>query len=252
MSADVTFYLVAIPAIILLGLSKGGFVGVGALALPLLALVMSPVQAAAIMLPLLLIQDAVGVWAFRKTWDKASLIVLLPGAVIGIALGYLLAARVSEDVVLAVLGAISIVFALYRLWLHSKGSQAIAETAKGAPAIVGVLLGVGSGFTSQIAHAGQPPFQIWVMPKRLPRDVLVGTTAIYFAVVNWVKVPAYLALGQFTHENLMISAILAPVAIASTMAGVRLVRKVSSERYEVIIYWLMIIVGAKLIWDAVV
>lgn len=252
MSADVTFYLVAVPAIILLGLSKGGFVGVGALALPLLALVMSPVQAAAIMLPLLLIQDAVGVWAFRKTWDKSSLLVLLPGAVIGIVLGYLLAARVSEDVVLAVLGAISIVFALYRLWLHRKGTQAIADTAKGAPTIVGVLLGVGSGFTSQIAHAGQPPFQIWVMPKRLPRDVLVGTTAIYFAVVNWVKVPAYLALGQFTHQNLMISAILAPVAILSTMAGVRLVRKVSSERYEVIIYWLMIIVGAKLIWDAVV
>jgi uncharacterized membrane protein YfcA len=252
MSADVTFYLVAVPAIILLGLSKGGFVGVGALALPLLALVMSPVQAAAIMLPLLLIQDAVGVWAFRKTWDKSSLLVLLPGAVIGIALGYLLAARVSEDVVLAVLGAISIVFALYRLWLHRKGTQAIADTAKGAPAIVGVLLGVGSGFTSQIAHAGQPPFQIWVMPKRLPRDVLVGTTAIYFAVVNWVKVPAYLALGQFTHQNLVISAILAPVAIVSTMAGVRLVRKVSSERYEVMIYWLMIIVGAKLIWDAVV
>jgi uncharacterized membrane protein YfcA len=212
---------------------------------------MSPVQAAAIMLPLLLIQDAVGVWAFRKTWDKSSLLVLLPGAVIGIALGYLLAARVSEDVVLAVLGGISIVFALYRLWLHAKGTQAIAETTKGAPAIVGVLLGVGSGFTSQIAHAGQPPFQIWVMPKRLPRDVLVGTTAIYFAVVNWVKVPAYLALGQFTHQNLTISAILAPVAILSTMAGVRLVRRVSSERYEVIIYWLMIIVGAKLIWDAV-
>lgn len=251
MSAGVTFYLVAVPAIILLGLSKGGFVGVGALALPLLALVMPPVQAAAVMLPLLLIQDAVGVWAFRKTWDKSSLVVLLPGAVIGIGLGYLLAARVSEDVVLAVLGAISIVFAFYRLWVHARGTQAVAETAKGAPTIVGVVLGVGSGFTSQIAHAGQPPFQIWVMPKRLPRDVLVGTTAIYFAIVNWVKVPAYLALGQFTHQNLMISAILAPVAILSTIAGVRLVRKVSAERYEVIIYWLMIIVGAKLIWDAV-
>ena len=105
--------------------------------------------------------------------------------------------------------------------------------------------------TAKIAHAGQPPFQIWVLPKRLPRDVLVGTTAIYFAIVNWVKVPAYLALGQFTPHNLTISLILAPVAILSTIAGVRLVRRVSAERYEVIIYWLMIIVGAKLIWDAV-
>lgn len=248
MPTDPLFYALALPAIVLLGLSKGGFVGVGALALPILALVMSPVQAAAVMLPLLLVQDAVGVWAFRKTWDRRVLIVMLPGAAIGIGLAYLLASRVSEDVVLAVLGAISIVFALYRLWLIRRPAAIVAADA---PAWIGTLLGVASGFTSQIAHSGQPPFQMWVMPKKLSRDILVGTTAIYFAVVNWVKVPAYLALGQFTHENLMISAILLPVAVISTLAGVKLVRKVSSERYEVIIYWLMILVGAKLIWDAV-
>lgn len=250
MSPEVLCYLIAVPAVVLLGLSKGGFVGVGALALPMLALVISPVQAAAIMLPLLLLQDVVGVWSFRKAWERSVLLTLLPGAVIGVALGYLLAAQVSEAVVLGVLGAISIIFAIYRLWLHRRGAAAVEAATKGAPSAVGVLLGVASGFTSQIAHAGQPPFQIWVMPKRLPRDILVGTTAIYFGVVNWVKVPAYIALGQFTTENLMISLILAPIAVLSTLAGVRLVRKVSSERYELIIYWLMIAVGVKLVWDA--
>ncbi|MBW8911907.1 MAG: sulfite exporter TauE/SafE family protein, partial [Sphingomonas sp.] len=112
------------------------------------------------------------------------------------------------------------------------------------------LFGIASGFTSQIAHAGQPPFQVWVVPRRLPRDVLVGTTAIFFAAVNWIKVPAYIALGQFTHANLLTAAALLPVAIVSTFAGVWLVRRVSAERFYVAIYLLMVLVGAKLLWDA--
>ena len=114
----------------------------------------------------------------------------------------------------------------------------------------GTLFGIASGFTSQIAHAGQPPFQVWVVPRRLPRDILVGTTAIFFAAVNWIKVPAYVALGQFTHANLLTAAALLPVAIASTFAGVWLVRRVSAERFYVAIYLLMVLVGAKLLWDA--
>ncbi len=82
------------------------------------------------------------------------------------------------------------------------------------------MCGIASGFTSQVAHAGQPPFQVWVLPRKLPRDVLVGTTAIFFAAVNWIKVPAYWALGQFSHENLVTAGLLMPVAILSTLAGV--------------------------------
>ena len=112
------------------------------------------------------------------------------------------------------------------------------------------LLGIASGFTSQVAHAGQPPFQIYVLPRRLPRDVLVGTTAIFFAAVNWIKVPAYWALGQFNRETLGIAALLLPVAISSTFAGVWLVRRVSPARFYTAIYALMVVVGIKLIWDA--
>lgn len=109
-----------------------------------------------------------------------------------------------------------------------------------------------SGFTSQVAHAGQPPFQLYVLPRRLPRDVLVGTTAIFFAGVNWIKVPAYWALGQFSGRNLTAAALLLPVAIASTLAGVWLVRRVSPERFYTAIYALMVLVGARLLWDALV
>ena len=113
----------------------------------------------------------------------------------------------------------------------------------------GVFWGWLAGFTSMIAHAGGPPFQIYVMPQRLPRDIFVGTGAIFFAVNNWMKVPPYFALGQLTAGNLATAAVLFPLAIASTWAGVRLVRYVSGERFYTFVYILLVFVGAKLIWD---
>jgi uncharacterized protein len=244
---DTLFYLAAVPAVILMGLAKGGFAGIGAFAMPLLALVISPVQAAAILLPLLILQDAVGIWAFRKEWDGGILLLMIPSAAVGIVLGYLLAARVSVNAVLVALGVISIAFAALRLW-SARGGRVAAP--RDAPAILGALLGVASGFTSQVAHAGTPPFQMWVLPKGLAPPVLIGTTAIFFGVINWLKVPAYFALGQFTPENLTTSAVLAPLAIASTFAGVWLVRRVNAEKFYTLIYVLMILVGAQLLWEA--
>ena len=219
----------------------------GALSLPLMAMTISPVRAAAILLPILIVQDVVGVWAFRRTWDRAILGWMLPGAAIGIALGYWFAASVDTDAVLGMVGAVSLLFGGYRLWVDR---HAAPSAAPGAPGWVGSLFGIASGFTSQIAHAGQPPYQLWVMSRRLERDVLVGTTAIFFAVVNWIKVPAYIALGQFTPANLAAAALLLPIAILSTFAGVWLVRRISAARFHSAIYVLMIVVGAKLVWDA--
>lgn len=247
MLTDPLFYALAIPAVILMGLAKGGFAGVGAIAMPLLALAISPVKAAAILLPILILQDVVGVWAFRRSWDRGVLALMIPSAAVGILLGYLLAAQVSSTVVLGVLGAISVVFALHRLWLMRGGG---VTAPNDAPWVLGAGLGVAAGFTSHIAHAGQPPFQMWVLPKNLSPPVLVGTTAIFFAVVNWIKVPAYLALGQFTAENLTTAAVLAPLAIVSTLAGVWLVRRVSPERFYLAIYVLMVLVGGQLLYEA--
>jgi uncharacterized membrane protein YfcA len=245
------FWALAIPAVILMGLAKGGFSGFGALAMPMLALAIPPVQAAGILLPILIVQDVVGVWAFRRTWDKYILSILIPGAIVGIVFGYLLAAQVNAPVLMAVLGTISIVFALYRLWLEHGGHTPAAKPHRpNVDVAFGITAGLFSGFTSQVAHAGQAPFQIWVLPKNLSRESLVGTSAIYFASINWIKVPAYIALNQFTPANLTTTAALLPIAIISTLAGVRLVRLVDAERFYTIIYVLMIVVGGLLLWEA--
>ncbi len=247
MIADPLFYLAAIPAVILVGLSKGGFSGVGSLALPVMALAISPVEGAAILLPLMLFQDAVGAWAFRRDWDGGILAVMLPGAAAGTLLGYLLVRHVSVDAVLFALGFISLLFALHRLWVERHGAIVAPSTS---PGWVGALFGLLSGFASQIALAGGPPFQMWVAPRRLPPAVLAGTTALFFAAINWMKVPAFAALGQFSGSGLLTSATLLPVALASTMAGVWLVRRIDPTRFYRLIYMLMAAVGLRLMWSA--
>jgi uncharacterized membrane protein YfcA len=249
MLTDPLFYAVAIPAVILLGLAKGGFAGIGVVAVPLMALVISPVLAAAITLPILLAQDVVSVWSFRKTWNRGLLILMLPAAAVGIFLGWLLAARVSVAAVELSIGLISIAFSLQRLWVER--AVKVAQVVEAGPARpwLGALCGAVAGFTSQVAHAGGPPFQIYVLPRRLPRDVFIGTSAIFFATVNWMKVPAYIALGQFTPQVLTTAAVLLPLALASTWAGVWLVRRVPAEGFYKVIYLLLIAVGAKLAWD---
>lgn len=246
MPTDPTFYLFAVPAVLLIGLAKGGFSGLGALAMPLIALGMDPIQGAAILLPILIVQDVVSVAAFRKSWDWYVLAVMLPGAAAGVVLGWWFAATVPSRAVLVAVGAISLVFGLYRLWAERAGRIAASSQS---PGWVGALFGVATGFTSQIAHAGGPPFQMWVMPRKLPRDAFIGTTAIFFAALNWIKVPAYVALGQFTRANALATAALLPFAILGALAGVWLIRKVSPERFYTLVYVLMVAAGAKLLWD---
>ena len=245
MITDPIFYAVAIPAVILLGLAKGGFSGIGTLAVPLITLVTSPMQAASITLPILIVQDAVSVWVFRGTWDGKILAFAIPSAAVGILLGYLLAAHVSPAAVELAVGLTSVVFGARQLWTQWRGIVRPHQSSRAA----GVFWSATSGFTSQIAHAGGLPFQIYMFSLRIDRDVFIGTCALYFAAVNWLKVPAYAALGQFTRANLATSFALFPVAVASTIAGAWLVRRVSGARFFTAMYIVLLVVGMKLAWS---
>src|SRR5208282_3502446 len=174
MSGELQFYVVAIPAVILFGLSKGGFSGLSSLAMPILSLVASPVRAAAIVLPILIVQDWVSVWAFRRDFSSRNLVILIPASMIGVALGWLLAARVTDDAVGLAVGMISIAFVLYMLIRDRLGRAPVEKP--GVP--TGVLWGSLAGFTSFISHAGAPPFQVYVMPQYLKPRVFAGTATM--------------------------------------------------------------------------
>lgn len=239
---------ICVVSVFLLGMAKGGFSGVGALATPLLALALPPATAAGLLLPLLLVQDVVSVWTFRHAWDRWIVAWILPGAAIGVAIGWAFASVVDEKALLAALGVITVFFGVYRLWLGRGGRIVAASTS---PGWVGSLFGVATGLTSQIAHAGGPPFQMWVTPRKLPHLTFVGTSSITFAAINWIKVPSYLALGVMTHEVLVAAAMLLPLAVVSTWAGIWLLKRLDPARFYTIIYVLMILLGAKLAWDGI-
>ncbi len=242
----------AILAVFVLGLAKGGFAGLGALATPIMALTMPPVLAAAILLPILLVQDPVSLWSFRKEWNRRIIAWMLPGAVLGVAIGWAIATRLSVPIILSILGAITLGFGLWRLWIerrwHNNGGQVPASNA---PEWLGLLFGTATGFTSQIAHAGGPPFQMWVIPKKLPHTEYVGTNVLLFAIINWMKVPAYLQLGQLNADTIWTSITLMPLAIFSTLAGVWLVKRINGPLFYTIINLLMILLGVRLLWAGV-
>ena len=246
MSGELQFYLVAVPAVIVLGLSKGGFTGLSSLAMPMLSLATSPIRAAAIVLPVLIVQDWVSVWAFRRDFSPRNLVILIPASVIGISAGWLLAARVSEDAVRLAVGVISIVFVFYMLLRDRLGLAPVEKP--GVPG--GVLWGSLAGFTSFISHAGAPPFQVYVMPQNLKPRVFAGTATMFFAAVNLIKLPPYFLLGQFSRDNLKVSLALIPLAIVSTFAGVWLVRRVDAQRFYAIILAITFLIGVKLTYDA--
>jgi len=245
---DPVFWLVAGLAILLVGLAKGGFAGLGAASMPLIALVMDPVQGAAMLLPILMVQDVVSVWSFRKEYDRTVLWQMLPGAAAGIFLGWLFANSVSSEAVKGLVGLIAFAFGAYRMMEKRLGT---AGWASAMPGWVGTFWGGVAGFTSHVRHAGGPPFQIWALSRNLPHTIFIGTSAIFFAVINYMKVPAYLALGQFNAETLWLTALFMPLAIVSTIAGVILVRRISPARFHLAINLLMIVVGAELIREAI-
>lgn len=237
-----------LSSLLLLGLAKGGLAGIGMLGMPMMAMAFPPVEAAAILLPLLIAQDAFGVWLYRRNWNRTIVGWMMPGALAGIVAAAVFAASVSEKAILAVLGVIAVAFGLWRLWV---AWHRIVSTSLIRGEWPGLIFGFFSGFSSQIAHAGAPPFQIWVIPRKLPHMEFVGTSAIFFALMNWAKVPAFIALGAFTRESLILAALFLPVAVAGTIAGAWLVKRVNGPIFYGFANAMLVVVGLKLIWDAV-
>lgn len=244
MITDPWFYAVAIPAVLLMGLSKSGFgAGFGSLATPLLALAVPVPQAAAIMLPLLLVMDAVGVKALFLQRDRALIKLLLPAGLIGTVLGTLSFGVLSAHAVAGVVGALTLLFLAQRLLFPPRADAAPP------PRWLGFGLGIASGFTSFVAHAGAPPVSAYVLPLRLAPITFTATMATFFAVINLSKWIPYAWLGLIDWRNITTSLVLVPIAPIGVWLGVRLVPHIPQKLFYRLVYVGMFLTGAKLLWD---
>jgi uncharacterized protein len=244
--ADPWFYAAAIPAILLMGISKGGFgIGAGIFATPILALTMPIPQAAAILLPILCAMDVVGLWAYRGKYSRDNLLLMLAGGVAGIGLGTLAFSLLNDAWIRLGTGLMAVAFVLHRVGGSANTRPAPFSRAKG------LFWSTVSGMTSMIAHAGGPPLSVYLLPLRLDKALMVGTTIVFFAVINYAKLVPYTWLGLFDARNLMASLALAPLVPVGILLGIALQRRLSERLFYRVCYGGLLVVGVKLAWDGV-
>lgn len=239
-----TGWALAVMAAIAVGLAKGGLQMVATISVPLLSLVMSPVQAAGMLLPVYILSDMGGLLAYWRHADWTVMRRMWPGAIVGIGLGWLTASVVPVAGVELIVGLIGLSFALTALLRRApEGPPRPARHATGA------FWGGIAGYTSFVSHAGGAPYQVYVQPLRLAPLAYAGTTTVFFSVVNAVKLIPYAALGMLSPGNLGVAAVLTPVALVSVWLGVRLVRIMPMRAFYLFITWALLLVSLKLIWD---
>lgn len=226
----------------LTGIAKGGLGLAGGLSVPILALVISPVQAAAIMLPILVVMDISAAWAYRRVWDRRIMKVILPAGIVGVAIGALIFKLLNDDWIRVMVGLIAVGFVL------SSFRKPNIEAAQPSAA-KGGFWGALAGLTSFVAHAGAPPLSVYLLPLRLEPALHVGTSVIFFLFLNIAKLVPYFALGLFTTENLGTSAILIPLGIVGALAGIWLRSRLSPKVFYRASYAVLLVIGVKLLYD---
>jgi uncharacterized protein len=242
--ADPHFYAVAVPAVLLMGISKSGFgSGFGSLAVPLMALAVTVPEAAAILMPLLLVMDLLGIAAFRKDFDRRLLAFLVPYALLGTVLGAMLFKLMDSRWVAGIVGVLTLLFLAQRLLFPPKADS------PPPPRWLGAVLTTTTGFTSFVAHAGSPPINAYVIPLKLPPVVFTATMAFLFFVVNLSKWIPYAWLGLLDGRNFATSLLLMPVAPLGVWVGVRMARRIDPQLFYRLVYTGMFLTGVKLVWD---
>ena len=237
-----SMWLLWLFAAFLVGLSKGGLPGIGMLAVPVLALVISPIKAAVLLLPIYILSDIVAVWLYRRQFSSALLKVLIPAGFVGVAIGWATAAMVSDAMVSILIGLMGVAFCLNN-WFGKRHLDAPSS----ATIPRGLFWGTISGFTSFVSHAGAPPYQIYVLPQKLPKMVFAGTTTIMFAAVNLAKVIPYANLHPYSIEMLQFAAMLLPAALVGTVAGRVFVKWLPEAKFFLFVQIALFIICVKLV-----
>lgn len=237
------FWVVAVFAAVLTGIGKGGVPIVGALTVPVLSLVINPLVAAGLMLPVYVISDWFGLYAYRREFDRRVLLIACVSMTLGVAIGWATARLIPESAVTVLVGVISVAFALNQLLRRQ-----VVAAARRAEWGSGLFWCSIAGFTSFVSHTGGPPYQVWTLPLGMKKAVFAGTSTIAFAYVNAIKLVPYFYLGQINLDSLEVAAILMPFAAAAVFFGVWVVKRLPEKAFFTIVTWSLLLIGLQLIW----
>jgi uncharacterized membrane protein YfcA len=240
------FWFMAVFAAFFVGLGKGGVPVITAMAVPFMSLVMSPILAAGLLLPVFIVADMFGLYAYRRTFNARVLKIMIVAMPIGVFVGWLTSSFVSEAVVTILIGLIGASFALNMILRKPVTGDPVEAQVK-----PGLFWGAVSGFTSFVSHSGATPYQVYTLPLRMDKLTFTGTVTVAFAYINLVKLIPYYALGQLSFENLQAALFLMLPAVVGVFVGVRLIKIVPEKLFFKIIIWALLILSIKLIWDGI-
>lgn len=244
---DPLFYALAIPAVLMVGITKTGIGGSNALGVSLMSFAITVPQATAILLPILCLCDLFGLWVFRGKWDWRNLKILIPGATVGMIIGTFTFRYLDGAMVKALVGGVSIWFAVAQFMPMIRKKDIVPS---GTNVVKGNLCGAVAGFTSFISHAGQPPYSIYMIPQRLDKEIFLGTTAFFFAYVNYFKLVPFWWLGQLNLSNVATSFALMPLVPVGLAIGWWIQRRLSPAMFYKVVLVLLALTGVKLIVDS--
>lgn len=241
------FFLIAAPAVLFAGISKGGFGSGAAFAsATILALLLDPGLALGVMLPLLMLIDLATLRPYWKRWSGRDSAVMILGGVPGVALGVAFYRAVDADTMRVLIGAIALGFVAWHL-AQSRGL--IRPFDRRLPAWTGVAAGTAAGFTSFVSHAGGPPAAVYLLSQRLDKTRYQASTVLIFWVINIAKFVPYAFLGMFTARTALADLALAPFALIGAWIGVRAHRVVPERLFFGFTYIALTLTGARLVWD---
>ena len=238
-------FLLPCLAVVLLGIAKGGFGGVGApVALPIMSLGLPVETAIGVLLPILLTIDIVNTVNHRRNADYPTIALALPGALLGVGIGTLMIYSIPGDLVGAGVGIIAIFFALNALARKPGAPRRL-------PRWMAVPFGIASGFTSSLAHAGGPPIHIFMLSRGYDQRRFAATSNMFMATVNLLKVLPFIMVGALTTASFTIAIWLVPLAAAAGVLGYFVSRLLPAPIFRYAVNILMMAAGTKLILDAV-
>ncbi|MET1413125.1 sulfite exporter TauE/SafE family protein [Roseibium sp. HPY-6] len=248
MTLPLSFFLLSAAAIFLTGLSKSGFGGgLGVLSVPLMSLFVTPQFAVAVLMPLLIATDIIVAWQYRHRWDGAVVRTLLPGALVGLAIGLATFRWMDAQMIRFAVGVLAVCFVAQYL-LSRNGSAEKPQQSQGAA----FLMAATSGFASYVAHAGGPPVKGYLLSRRMDKSLFVGTNTMFFFSMNALKTVSYTVMGQLSLESLVVSAAISPVLLLGIAVGTLLHRHIDQRRFTALVYGFLALAGGKLLFDSLI
>jgi uncharacterized membrane protein YfcA len=238
------FIVITASVFFLIGLSKGGLGGtIGALATPLMVLILPADQVIGLLLPVLMFADIFAVALHWKLWNGRFIFLLLPGAIVGVTVGTLFITNAPTETLRTLLGFIILLFALYKLF----ESRIMGRITYHSRNWHGILAGTVAGFSSALAHTGGPPVSIYLLMQDVRPRVFIATSVLFFLILNWIKVPYYFYAQLFDFQRLLQIAWLLPLVPLGVWFGRWAAVRVSKQTFDRIIIFILVINACLLI-----